>query len=110
MIHGLVHSHGVIHHDLADAIACNAYVEKHHGHIPVCKLIQQAFVHLGGHDGHALHFALQHAADAQRHTSGIVVRGAHQNVVAILNGDVLESFDEFREEWICDVRYNEAQD
>src|ERR1022692_1599322 len=106
----LVHSHSVIDHNFADAFAGNACVEKHHGHIPVGKLIQQVLVHLGGHDGHALHFALQHAAYAQRHTRGIVVRGAHQNLVAILNGDVLEAFDELREERTCDVRYDQPED
>src|ERR1039457_2863747 len=77
---------------------------------PFPGLIQQVLVHLGGHDGHALHFALQHAAYAQRHTRGIVVRGAHQNLVAILNGDVLEAFDELREERTCDVRYDQPED
>src|ERR1039457_6685593 len=110
MVHSLVHSHSVIDHNFADAFAGNACVEKHHGHIPVGKLIQQVLVHLGGHDGHALHFALQHAVYAQRHTRGIVVRGAHQNVIAVLYGDVLEAFDELREERICDVRYDQPED
>ena len=57
-----------------------------------------------------VHLALQHADDALLHTSRIVIGVGDEDLLPVVDGNRLEGADEFREERICNVGDDEAEE
>ena len=110
MLHALADAVVVIHFEQADARPLRPNVDEDEGHIAFGELIEQRLFDAEGHDGYAFDFALEHAADAMRHSPGIVVGGADEDFVAVFDGDIFESLDQLGEEWVGDFRDDEAED
>src|ERR1019366_2142912 len=91
VLHGLVYPHRVVHDDVADVLSGRPYVQEHHRHLSVRQLLDQVVVHLRGHYGNPVDLALQHAPDADGHARRIVIGGTHQDVVAMLRGNVFQT-------------------
>ena len=110
VLHALTDAVMVVHLEQADAVAFGADVDEDERNVTLGELVEQWLFDSKGHDGDAIDLALQHAADTVRHAFGIVVGGADKYLVAVLDGDILEALDEFREEGIGDLGDDEAED
>ena len=64
--------------------------------------------HLRGEDRDAVNLSLQHAADAGFHAYGIVVGVGDKDFLAVLDGDLFKTANEFGEKWVGDVGDNQA--
>ena len=85
-----------------DAWPVRANIDEHERHLALGELIEQGFFEAEGHDGNAFDLALQHAPDAVRHPLGVVVGGADENFVAVLDGDVFKALNELGKEGVGD--------
>ena len=74
------------------------------------ELLDQFLFDAEGHDGDTVDTALQHAADERLGAGGFVVRGADEDLVALLDGEILKLLHEFGEKWIGDLRDHEAEE
>ena len=110
MLHALPDAMVVIHFEQADARPLGPYVDEDQGHVALGELIEQWLFNAEGHNRDAFDFALEHAANAMRHSPGIVVGGADKDLVAVLDGDIFKSLDQFGEEWVGDLGDDEAKD
>ncbi len=61
------------------------------------QFVKQAFFQTERHDGDAFDAPLNHPPDGKREPLGIVDGGSGQNFVVVLDGDVLEFLNDFRE-------------
>ena len=86
-----------------------AGVHEHGRNVSPRQLDQQCRIRLRGHDCRAIHFALDHPADALRHASGLVVGVCDDDFQTLLHGLVFEMFHEFREKRIRDVRDDKSE-
>ena len=110
VLHTLADAVVIIDFEQADAGTVRPLIDKHHGDVALGELLQQRLLDAERHHRDSLGLALQHAPDAQRHARRVVVGGADQDLVAILDGDIFESLNEFREEWIGDFRNDQAKE
>jgi len=86
-----------------------SHIDKGQRDIAVGQLLQQRLLNAEGHHGHALGLALHHAADAALHALGVVVGGADQDLIALLDGHVLKALNQLREEGVGDLRDDQPQ-
>ena len=82
---------------------------EHDGNAAVHELVEHRLLFAEGHHGHAVDFALQHAAHACGQHRRIAVGGADQNLVAVRHRDFFEALDQLGEEGIGDVFDNDAE-
>ena len=93
MLHGSLHTSLVVHAHHAGAERGYGRVHEDHGNVPAGQAAYQVILHLRGHDGDAVHLALQHARDAGFHALGIVVGVGDEHFLVVLHRDVFEGFD-----------------
>ena len=80
------------------------------GTLRLAKLIEQGFFDAEGHDRDAFDFALEHAANAVRHSLGVVVGGADKDLVAVFDGNIFKPLDQLGEERVGDFGDDEAEE
>ena len=108
VLDGVVYAGLVVDLDAAYAGAGDAGVEEYEGDVAAAEDFDEGVIHLGGHDGYAVDFALEHAGDAELHALGVVVGIGDEDFLAVDYGDVLEGFYELGEEGVGDVGDDEA--
>ena len=108
VFHGVVDTGLVVDLDAAYARGGGSGVEEDEGDVAAAEDCDKGVVHLGGHDGYAVDFALEHAGDAELHALGVVVGVGDEDFFAVDYGDVLEGLYELGEEWVGDVGDDEA--
>jgi len=92
-----------------DAGLIGSHIDKHQRDSAGCQLLEERFFNTEGHDRHAFNFALDHALNAARHPFRVIVGRAHEDFIPVTNGDILESLNQFREEWIGDFGDDQAK-
>jgi len=110
MLHALQYAVMVVDLEQADARPVRPDVDEDERHFAFGELIEQRLFDPEGHDGYAIDFALEHAADAVRHAPGFVVGGADEDFVAIGDGDIFKPLDQLGEERIGDLGDDEAEE
>src|SRR5579884_2351863 len=103
VFHGSINSSGIIYPDIADAFLWCCCVEKGEGDIAVAELFDKVLVHFGGHDGHAIYLALEHAAYADLGAVRVVIGIGDEHFLPVLHGYVFKALYQFGKEGICDV-------
>ncbi len=86
----------------------NTNINGTHFVLAAMKAVDQVGAHLGGHDGDAVHFALQHALHADFGAFGAVAGIGDDDFVSVANGHIFERLDQFGEERVRDVGDDEA--
>src|ERR1017187_1723342 len=86
-----------------------SHVNEHQWNLAPGKLLKQVSFDTEGHDGHAIHIAFEHPAEALRHARRVVVCRAYQYLIAMLNCNIFKSLDQFRKERIRYLRDDEAE-
>ena len=71
--------------------------------------VTSAGIGFRGHDGDAVDFAFDHAANASRHALGIVIRVSDDDFLAALYRLIFETFHQFGEKRIGDIGDDEPQ-
>src|ERR1700751_5790496 len=100
----------VVDDDVGAVLGVFAGVHEDRGNVAAREIGDHGWISFGGHDGGAVHFALDHAANAFDHALGLVVGVGDDDFETFLYGLVFKIFDEFREEGIGDVGDDEAED
>ena len=108
VLHGIVDAGLVVDLDAAYAGGGGSGVEEDEGDVSAAEDFDEGFIHLGGHDGYAVDFALEHAGDAELHALGVVVGVGDEDFFAVDYGDVFEGFYQLGEEGVGDVGDDEA--
>ena len=85
-------------------------VEKDDGDTAAAEHPDEVRIHFRRHDGHAIDLALEHAPDTHFHTLGAIVGVGNEHFVAVLHGNALETFHQFREERVLNVGDDHAVD
>lgn len=93
MMNRFINAMGVVNNDVTDPLAWGSHIKEDGGHSTADKLVDKVLFHFRSHDGHALHLAFQHTADAECHSRWIIVCGADQNFIAVLDYGVFKSFN-----------------
>ncbi len=110
MLHGFANSLSVVDLENANVRQIGPRIDKHQRKRTLDELLDQFLFDAEGHDGDAVDTALQHAADERLGAGGFVVCGADEDLVALLDGEILELLHQFGEKWIGDLRDHEAED
>ena len=110
MLYTLTDAVVVVDLEQTDAIAPGPHIDEDKRDVALGELVEQGFFDAEGHDGDAIHLALEHTTDAVRHAFGVVVGGTDQDLVAMFNGDIFKALDELGEEGIGDLGDDEAED
>lgn len=84
-------------------------VDEDHGDVSVRKLVEDGIFDAEGHDRDAVDVALDHAPEAVLEL-GVVVGGADEEFVAVLDGGTLKALDELGEKRVGDVGDKEADE
>jgi hypothetical protein len=100
----------VVHFEQTDAGTFGSDVDEDERDFTFGELIEQRLFDAEGHDGNTFDFALEHAANAVGHALGVVVGGADEDLVAVLDGDIFKALDEFGEEGVGDLGDDETEE
>ena len=109
MLQGFLDALRVVDDDVGAVLGVFAGVHKDSGNVTSREIGDHGWISFGGHDGGAVHFALDHAANAFDHALGFVVGVGDDDFEAFLNCLVFKMFYKFGEEWIGDVGDDEAE-
>ena len=110
MLDGLTDSLLVIDLEDADARAVGTDIDENERNLAFGQLVEKRLLDAEGHHGHALDFALDHSPDAVVHALGVVVGGAHEDFVAVLDGDIFKALNQFGKEGIGDFGDEQAEE
>src|SRR5713226_8087537 len=109
VLYRLTNSVQVIDSNIADARARRANVYEYQRHVAKSKVVEERFLHAERHNRYAFDPVLEHAPYRGLHALGIVNRRSHQDFVIVLESSLLENMDDFREEWVCNLRNNQTK-
>jgi len=108
-MNGGMNAAGVVKQDGAGLGVVELELGEHDGHVAIDELIEDRLFLAEGHHGHAVHFALEHAADAGGKHGGVAVGGTDEDFVSVGDGYLFKAADQFREEGIGDVFNDDAE-
>src|SRR5258708_5626465 len=93
----------------AEAGAVRTDIHCHDRDVAFGQLSEQWLFNAERHNCDAFGIALKHAADAERHSVGIVVGGTDQNLISAFYCDLFKSLNQLREKRVGDLRDDEAK-
>src|SRR5579859_6418266 len=109
VLHSLADPVVVINLEQTDTGPVGPLIHKHERNVALGELLQERLFYSEGHYRNTLGLAFQHTANAKIHAPRIIVSGADQDLVSVLNRYVFESLYEFRKERIGDLGNNESE-
>src|ERR1700730_5874634 len=95
--------------EVADVFAYGSKIEKRYGDSSARELMDHAQADFRSHYGHAANFVLHHSFGGFARSARIVVGVAEDRVVTKLARARLKTLDHLGEEWILDVRHDDAK-
>src|SRR5579863_2562218 len=93
----------IVNDDVGAVLAIFAGVHEHRGNVAAGEVGDHGGIGFGGHDGGAIDFAFDHAANAFDHALRLVVGVGDDDFQTFLHGLVFKMFYEFWEKRIGDV-------
>jgi len=109
MLHGLADSVRIIDADIADAWCLRTHVNENERQISKSQVFQELVFQSERKNRDAIHASLDHSADREFHSFGIVNRGGKKDFVVLLDGQRLERLNDFGEEGISDFRNDQPE-
>ena len=98
VLHSLANSLAIVDLEDADVGQVGPGIHKHQRELALDELLNQFFLDAEGHHRHAVHIALQHAADQRLGPGRFVVGGADQHFISLRHGQVLKLLHKLGEE------------
>src|SRR6185437_3822549 len=98
VLNGLANAMLIVDADIADSRKRRPDVDEDEGDLASFQIVEERLFHTERYDGNAFDAALDHPANGERDSLGIVDRGSGEDFVVVLDGDVFESLNDFREE------------
>src|SRR5579863_7012453 len=109
MLYGFVNPLCVVDLENTNIRQIGPCIHEHKRKGAIHELLNQFLLDAEGHDGDPVDTALQHTAEQRLSTSSFMVRGADEDLVALLYGQVFELLHKFGKEWIGDFRNHETK-
>src|ERR1051326_5010820 len=109
MLYSLTNSVLIVNADIGDTLNIGPNVDEYERNTAKTQMLEQRLFHTKRKDGDTVDAALNHAPNRQFHALRVIHGGGEQDFVVVLDCEILESLNDFREKRIGKLGDDQAE-